>query len=144
VVRNDKLGDFMLAWPALAMLRQGLPGCGIDVLANAYTEDMARLCPSIDDVIIDPGPAATRDAGRTLVDTIRSRRYDAAILLYATTRIARLLWQARIPCRVAPATKVAPTGACASGAHARKSRNTPTMRIWSRTICAHWASNPRR
>ncbi len=107
VVRNDKLGDFMLAWPALAMLRQGLPGCGIDVLANAYTEDMARLCPSIDDVIIDPGPAATRDAGRTLVDTIRSRRYDAAILLYATTRIARLLWQARIPCRVAPATKVA-------------------------------------
>lgn len=107
VVRNDKLGDFMLAWPALAMLRRSLPGCGIDVLANAYTEDMARLCPSIDDVIIDPGPAANRDARRSLFDTIRSRRYDAVILLFATTRIASLLWQARIPCRVAPATKVA-------------------------------------
>jgi ADP-heptose:LPS heptosyltransferase len=107
VVRNDKLGDLMLAWPALAMLRQGLPDCGIDVLANAYTEDMARLCPSINEVILDPGPAATRNAGPTLMNTIRSRRYDAAIVLYATTRIARVLWQARIPCRVAPATKVA-------------------------------------
>ena len=25
VVRNDKLGDFMLAWPALALLAQSLP-----------------------------------------------------------------------------------------------------------------------
>lgn len=107
VVRNDKLGDFMLAWPALAMLRRSLPDCGIDVLANSYTEDMARLCPSIDDVIIDPGPTADRNARRTLLDTIRGRRYEAAILLYATTRIASLLWRARIPCRVAPATKLA-------------------------------------
>ncbi|EJS87593.1 hypothetical protein AAUPMB_13376 [Pasteurella multocida subsp. multocida str. Anand1_buffalo] len=25
VVRNDKLGDFMLAWPAFAMLKQSNP-----------------------------------------------------------------------------------------------------------------------
>ena len=58
VVRNDKLGDFMLAWPALACLRAASPRPHISVLVPAYTAPMARLCPWIDEVLIDPGEDA--------------------------------------------------------------------------------------
>lgn len=107
VVRNDKLGDFMLAWPALAMLRRSLPGCEIHALVNAYTAEMARLCPSIDEAVLDPGPDADRSAQRALIAALRARRYDAAIVLYSTTRIAWALLRAGIPYRLAPATKLA-------------------------------------
>jgi ADP-heptose:LPS heptosyltransferase len=40
VVRNDKLGDFMLAWPALALLKQA--GCEVTVLVPEYTAPLAR------------------------------------------------------------------------------------------------------
>ncbi len=104
VVRNDKLGDFMLAWPALAALRLSLPDSRIDALVSGYTADIARLCPSIDEVIVDPGANAD---SRELLRELRMARYDAAITLYSTGRIGWLLWRARIPTRVAPATKLA-------------------------------------
>ena len=43
VVRNDKLGDFMLAWPALALLKQSLPLVKITVLVPAYTHSMRSV-----------------------------------------------------------------------------------------------------
>lgn len=104
VVRNDKLGDFMLAWPAFAALKLSLPESRIDALVSGYTADIARLCPHIDNVIVDPGADAdSRDFAGTLLEA----RYDAAITLFSTGRIGWLLWRARIPTRVAPATKLA-------------------------------------
>lgn len=137
VVRNDKLGDFMLAWPALAMLRRGLPGCAIDVLANTYTADMARLCPSIDEVVIDPGPDAAPRSGRALVATLRSRAYDAAILLYSTTRIARATWRAGIPFRLAPATKLAQMF-CNRRLRQRRSRSEKPEYEYNEDLVAHY------
>ena len=107
VTRNDKLGDFMLAWPALAALRASLPDATIHVLISGYTAEVARLCPSIDDMIIDPGVAAGRQAQARLLATIRKNNYQAAITLFSTTRIGWLLMRAGIPVRLAPATKVA-------------------------------------
>lgn len=104
VVRNDKLGDFMLAWPALAMLRRSLPGCRIHVLVNAYTADMARLCPCVDEVLLDPGEGVPQQA---LAGELRAQGYDAAIVLYSTARIGWALLRAGIPYRLAPATKLA-------------------------------------
>lgn len=137
VVRNDKLGDFMLAWPALAMLRQGLPDCAIDVLANAYTAEMARLCPSVDELVLDPGPEAARETGRALVATLRSRAYDAAILLYSTTRIARATWRAGIPCRLAPATKLAQVF-CNRRLRQRRSRSEKPEYEYNEDLAAHY------
>ncbi len=104
VVRNDKLGDFMLAWPALSALRLSLPDSRIDALVSGYTADIARLCPSIDEVVVDPGAEAD---SRKLMRELSIARYDAAITLFSTGRIGWLLWRARIPTRVAPATKLA-------------------------------------
>lgn len=46
VVRNDKIGDFMLAWPSFAMLK-GSMECHVTALVPAYTAPLARLCPGL-------------------------------------------------------------------------------------------------
>lgn len=107
VVRNDKLGDFMLAWPALAALKLSVPECRVHVLVSAYTADIARLCPHVDEIVIDPGERADAAERRAFMLALRQQRYDAAITLFSTTRIGLLLWRAGIPVRVAPATKLA-------------------------------------
>jgi len=107
VVRNDKIGDFMLAWPSFAMLKASLPGCRVAALVPGYTADLARLCPWIDDVIIDPTKAAPKSERNTVIEEIRGHRFDASINLFSTTYNALLVWKAGIPYRLAPATKLA-------------------------------------
>ncbi|MFM9270356.1 glycosyltransferase family 9 protein [Halomonas elongata] len=105
VVRNDKLGDFMLAWPALACLKASEPTPHVSVLVPGYTAPVARLCPWVDEVIIDPGDEAGRDARRNLLDRVRAANFDALLTLFSTPRIGWLGWRAGIPLRLAPATK---------------------------------------
>lgn len=105
VVRNDKLGDFMLAWPALKTLKQARAHMHVTVLVPHYTAAVAHACPWIDDVLIDPGDNAPAPAQKQLLDAMRERRFDALLTLFSTPRIGWLGWRARIPVRVAPATK---------------------------------------
>ena len=107
VVRNDKLGDFMLSWPALATLKNALPQCEIHALVNEYTAEMANLCPFIDHPVVDPGPDAKNSIQASFVKMLRQQHYDAAITLFSTSRIGIILLAAGIPYRLAPATKIA-------------------------------------
>ena len=107
VIRNDKLGDFMLAWPALALLRKNLPDAHIAVLVPAYTEPLARACPSIDEVIVDPKLKGEWHSGRALARLIRPGRFDAVVTLFSRFDTALAAWLAGIPLRYAPATKLA-------------------------------------
>ncbi|SMB90516.1 ADP-heptose:LPS heptosyltransferase [Pasteurella testudinis DSM 23072] len=106
VVRNDKLGDFMLAWPSFAMLKQSAPNLQITALVPAYTAELARACPYIDEVIIDAGKNASRAAQQATLNTIREQQFDAVINLFSDRYNALLMWKARIPYRLAPATKI--------------------------------------
>ncbi|ELR64004.1 ADP-heptose--lipooligosaccharide heptosyltransferase II [Photobacterium marinum] len=107
VVRNDKIGDFMLAWPSFAMLKQSLPDSEITALVPAYTKDLALLCPWIDKVIVDCTKRADKAAKRALISQIKAEQFDASICLFSDTYNATLVWKARIPYRLAPATKFA-------------------------------------
>lgn len=104
VVRNDKLGDFLLAWPALALLKESLPAMAVDVLVPEYTREVAELCPWVERVVIDPGERA---GARALTRTLREGGWSALIALFSTTRVGFAAWRARIPVRLAPATKLA-------------------------------------
>ncbi|MBL1376137.1 glycosyltransferase family 9 protein [Zobellella iuensis] len=106
VVRNDKIGDFMLAWPAFAMLKASL-GCEVVALVPSYTRELAELCPSIDRVLLDPGKQAPPAAQAELLAQLKTERFDAVICLFSNFRNAKLMWQAGIPQRWAPATKLA-------------------------------------
>ncbi len=107
VIRNDKLGDFMLSYPSYALLKQALPDCETYALVPGYTREMAEACPWIDHVIID----TAKDSGvmglRSLIKSFRAYKFDAAITLFSTTRIGFALMAAGIHYRLAPATKAA-------------------------------------
>jgi len=107
VIRNDKIGDFMLAWPSFAMLKQSLPECHITALVPSYTKALAELCPWIDEVMIDPTKKADKTAQKQLIEQIKAEQFDASINLFSTTYNALLVWKAGIQYRLAPATKVA-------------------------------------
>ncbi|MEJ2508264.1 MAG: glycosyltransferase family 9 protein [Gammaproteobacteria bacterium] len=107
VVRNDKLGDFMLSYPALALLRAHLPDAQITVLVPEYTRELALACPSVDKLLIDPGPARGWRGTWTLAGRLRRKRFDALIALFSTGRTALAGLLAGIPYRLAPATKLA-------------------------------------
>ena len=104
VVRNDKIGDFMLAWPALALLKAA--GCHVTVLVPSYTEPLARLCPSVDEVIVDPGSEVTDSQEQQLQQALADGDFDASLTLYSTWRVGQLLRRAGITYRLAPATKL--------------------------------------
>lgn len=105
VVRNDKLGDFMLAWPALAALKQAGAALHITALVPHYTAEIAEACPWVDNVMVDPGDKASRDDQATLLARIKAAQFTAMLTLFSTPRIGWLGWRAGISTRVAPATK---------------------------------------
>lgn len=107
VVRNDKLGDFMLSLPAFAMLKAALPSTEIHALLPDYTREIAMASGYINAVIRDPGGSADIAAQQHMRNSIRTEDYDAVISLYSTTRIGWCLYRAGIPYRLAPATKLA-------------------------------------
>jgi len=97
----------MLAWPALALLRKNLPDAHIAVLVPAYTEPLARVCPSIDEVIVDPRFKGEWRSGLGLARLIKPGRFDAVVTLFSRFDTALAVWLAGIPLRYAPATKLA-------------------------------------
>jgi ADP-heptose:LPS heptosyltransferase len=107
VIRNDKLGDVMLTYPALRLLKQSLPRAHISVLVRAYTREAMCMCPWVDEVLVDPGKDAGVAGRRQLMAALHAGRFDAAITLFSTGRISLALWAAGIPYRLAPATKLA-------------------------------------
>ncbi len=107
VIRNDKIGDFMLAWPSFAMLKASLPDCHITALVPNYTVALAELCPWIDAVMVDPTENASSEQKKQCIQAIKQQHFDASINLFSTTYNALLVWKSRIPYRLAPATKFA-------------------------------------
>ncbi|WP_413700209.1 glycosyltransferase family 9 protein [Psychromonas sp. KJ10-10] len=102
VVRNDKIGDFMLAWPSFAMLKKSMPNAQIDALVPAYTKPLAELCPWIDNIIVDNTDSSQQ---AQLIEQVKAENYSDYICLFSTTRNAQLGRKAKIPYRLAPATK---------------------------------------
>ena len=107
IVRNDKLGDFTLSLPVFALLKAALPKVTLAALVPEYTRPLAAMCPAIDNIIVDPGPEASRAAQQELLKQLRDAHFDRVITLFSTNRVGLLVWRANIPLRYAPATKLA-------------------------------------
>ncbi len=102
IVRNDKLGDFITALPACYILKQHMPDCHITVLISPINQSIAQACSFIDDILLDTGQSTT-----VLAKELRQGGFDISFTLFSNTRVAIAQWLARIPKRVAPATKIA-------------------------------------
>ncbi len=102
VVRNDKLGDFITALPTLYVLKHHNPSNRLIALVAPLNRSLAEACPFIDEVIVDDKPDILE-----LAYKIKRAEIDASITLFSNTRVALAQWIARIPIRIAPATKIA-------------------------------------
>ncbi len=107
VIRNDKLGDFMLAWPALAMLKANLPKAHVAVLVPTYTAPLAEACEHVDEVIVDPRQPGEFANGKAIAALLTPKKFDAAVTLFSRFDTGLAVWRAGIPLRFAPATKLA-------------------------------------
>ncbi len=102
VVRNDKLGDFITALPTLYVLKHHNPANRIVAIVAPLNRALAESCDFIDEVIVDGGEDILE-----LAFKIREANIDASVTLFSNTRVAIAQFIARIPIRIAPATKIA-------------------------------------
>ena len=100
VIRNDKIGDFMLIWPALSYIKTNIPDCKITCIVSKEVFDIAKNCSYIDEVIMD-------ESIRKLKTKLKGSNFDASISFFSTFRIGYLVKTLNIPIRVAPKTKLA-------------------------------------
>ncbi len=107
IVRNDKLGDFILSFPVYVLLKSAISNCEIHVLVPEYTSPLANIYPHIDKVIIDPGTNATLSQQYSLLKKLRNEQYNVIITLFSTTRTGILSLLSGTKYRLAPATKIA-------------------------------------
>lgn len=103
VVRNDKLGDFITALPAMYVLKHHNKNNKIIACISKINEALARKCDFIDEVIIDNPENSVEELSREM----KKHNIDASITLFSNTRVAFAQFLARIPVRIAPATKLA-------------------------------------
>lgn len=79
ICRTDRLGDMILALPCVNLVKAMFPACRVDLLVSPYTAPVAWMFTAADDVL-ELGPESPRLEG-----------YDAAIVLYPSYALARLL-----------------------------------------------------
>ncbi len=89
VLRNDKIGDLVLATPLLESLKKA--GFFVGVLASPYAMPLLETDPAVDLVIPD-GPG--------IVPAIRKHAFEDALVLWGNWRNAWMVFRAGIPRRV--------------------------------------------
>ena len=99
VVRTDRLGDVILTLPVLPILRHRYPRAYIAMLTGRYAGEIVEGNPYCDELLsYDDGGTLT--PFRTLLRTIRGKRFDAAVVVHPTPRLAALAFRAGIPVRI--------------------------------------------
>ena len=102
VVRTDKLGDFVTALPAMYVLKHHNSQNRIIACVAPLNKALAEACDFIDEVIVDDGSDMW-----SFVKKLKEAKIDASVTLFSNTRVAIAQFLARIPKRIAPATKIA-------------------------------------
>lgn len=95
------IGDAVMTLPAVAAIRNTFPQARITMLVKPWVADIFRLCPDVDETMIYRRPGAHEGLRGLfgLVGEIRTRRFDAAILLQNAVEAAIIALLAGIPVR---------------------------------------------
>jgi ADP-heptose:LPS heptosyltransferase len=98
LVRIDRIGDVVLSLPAAGLIKRHYPKAEVHFLTRPYTAPLAGLASDVDQVMVDKGGGVW-----SLSREIKVRKYQAAVLLYPTARLAWALFLSGIPVRVGTA-----------------------------------------
>lgn len=102
VIRTDRIGDTILSTPALSALRECYPTSHIAMLVTPYTEQIIAGHPALDGTLVDDPTGLHRGfkGFLRLAKVLRQERFDTAIVLHPTMRLALLCRFCGIPTRV--------------------------------------------
>src|SRR2546426_10897880 len=103
LVCTTALGDTLLSTPAIRAVRRACPKASISVLASPPAYEVLLFSPHIDELIPHPGRVNLRYflILPRLIRTLRSRRFDLAIVLHANDPdIAPLTYMSGAPYRM--------------------------------------------
>jgi len=101
VIRTDRIGDVVLSTPMLTALKSRFPHSHITMMVRPYTREIVDGHPDVDEILVfDERVISDKDAYRSFVREIRNRRFDVAITVYPTFRLARLIFASKIPVRL--------------------------------------------
>ncbi len=102
VVRPDRVGDVVLSTPVYHTLKESFPDAFVGALVSSYTSPLLQGNPYIDAIIPDDpnGEDVEKKNFWKKVNEIRSYKFDTALLLMPTKRLAYMLFLAGIPYRV--------------------------------------------
>ena len=102
VVRTDRVGDLVLSTPVLEAIKTRFPESYLAMMVSSYAADVVKANPNLDHVIIDDHADRNRGAKGflMLVKEVKGSKFDVAILLRPTFRLALLLLLAGIRHRI--------------------------------------------
>ena len=99
LVRTDRIGDVVLSLPLAEEIKKAFPECRISFLVKAYTLDLVKDHPYIDEVLTldetDKSPNIFSN-----VKKIKSKNFDSCVVVYPTFKIAFLLFLSGIKNRI--------------------------------------------
>lgn len=102
VVRPDRIGDVVLSTPVYHTLKLSFPGCFVGAFVSPYTAPLLQSNPYIDSIILDESEERRneKDNFRKKMNEIRAHRFDTALLLLPTARLAYMIFFAGVRHRV--------------------------------------------
>jgi len=98
IVRTDRIGDVVLSTPVLEVIKRRYPESWVSMMVSSYTKDLLKNNPWVDEIITDDQSGFKGFI--KLVKLLRKRRYDFAVLLHPTLRLALLLFLSGIKVRI--------------------------------------------
>jgi heptosyltransferase II len=103
VIKPAAFGDILLATPALAAIRRGYPQAHLTLAVGTWYTELTGGIPDADDVLDSgnfgtPGRYGWRDVWR-FSRALQRGRYDLAVVLDRSPRVAVAPWLAQVPHR---------------------------------------------
>lgn len=102
VSRTDRAGDVILTTPIFAELKKAFPKAKISAHIRKYTESIIRLCPNVDNTIIDEKHKSVF----ALAKAIKREKFTHAILVHPSFKALVATFLAGIPCRIGRASNI--------------------------------------
>jgi lipopolysaccharide heptosyltransferase II len=100
VIRTDRIGDVILSLPTVTALRRRFPRAIISMLVHPQIRPLLLEFPDATRILTDDGAGHGFPGFVRLIRDLRKHRFQTALCLHPTLRLAAALWFARIPLRV--------------------------------------------
>jgi len=102
VVRTDRMGDVLLSTPVPRALKEDPRDYHVTMMVTPYTRPIVEKNPHVDDIFEYDSEERNSD----LIARLKRGKYDAAVVLHPTIRLAWILSRAGIPRRIGTGSRL--------------------------------------